>query len=250
MPFDRYGALNMENSLLSGHSSDWWNSAMLLSLALAAFVALLVAGATTGAVMSARREAAAAQRDLERYKSTVAGQVADAKKAGIEAGEKAGNADLKAAQANERAAAFEKEAQELKESNLALEVQIQPRRLSGENSKKLAEVLSKMGSLPIGIVSRIFDPEGSDFADDLGSAFGAGKWHPVRQRDWTMSNRGVAIATFEGTTLPPDFTNALISALAGAGIKATMITISKDNQNTTSAHFQPNELYLLVGAKP
>jgi hypothetical protein len=223
---------------------------MLLSLALAALVALLVAGATAGAVMSARREEAAANRDLERYKSTVAGQVADAKKAGIEAGEKAGNADLKAAQANERAAAFEKEAQELKASNLALEAQIQPRRLSGETAKKLAEALSKMGSFPIGIVSRMFDPEGSDFADDFDSAFGAGKWHPVRQRDWLMSNRGVAIATFEGTTFPSDFTDALISALAGAGIKATMVTISKDNQNSTSAHFQPDGLYLLVGAKP
>jgi hypothetical protein len=250
MLFDRYGALSMENSLLSGHSSDWWNGAMLLSLALAAFVAFLVAGATTGAVMSARREAAAAQRNLERYKATVAGQVADAKRAGIEAGEKAGNADLKAAQANERAATLEKEAQELKASNLILEAQIQPRRLSGENSKKLADALSKIGSFPIAIVSRIFDPEGSDFADDLDSAFGAGKWHPVRQRDWTMSNRGVAVATFEGTTLPPEFTNAVISALAGAGIKATMVKIRKDNQNTTSAHFQPNALYLLVGAKP
>jgi hypothetical protein len=240
----------MENSLLSGHSSDWWNSVMLLSLALAAFVALLVAGATTGAVMSARREAVAAQRDLERYKATVAGQVADAKRAGIEAGEKAGNADLKAARANERAATFEKEAQELKASNLALEVQIQPRRLSGENSKKLADALSKMGSFPIAIVSRMFDPEGSDFADDLNNAFGAGNWHPVRQGDWLMSNRGVAIATFEDTSLPPEFTKTLISALGEAGITATMVTISKENQNTTSAHFQPKTLYLLVGAKP
>jgi hypothetical protein len=65
-----------------------------------------------------------------------------------------------------------------------------------------------------------------------------------------MSDKGVAIATFEGTVLPEDLKTALLAALATVNIKATITTIRQTEQNTTSAHFQANALYLLVGAKP
>jgi hypothetical protein len=47
-----------------------------------------------------------------------------------------------------------------------------------------------------------------------------------------------------------DLKTALLAALDSANIKATVITIKAAEQNTTSAHFQPNAVYLLVGAKP
>jgi hypothetical protein len=99
-------------------------------------------------------------------------------------------------------------------------------------------------------VSRLFDPEGGDFADDLAVAFDNAHWQAVRQRDWTMSNKGVAIATFEGTVIGSDLAKQLLGALAAANVKATVMTIAQSEQNTTSAHFQPQVLYLLVGAKP
>lgn len=237
------GTPKMENSLVLGHSSDWWNGFMLLSLGLAAFVAVLVVVATTGVVVATKREAAAAEEELRAYRATADGKIADAKSEGIEAGKMAGNALLKAA-------ALEKEAEELRAANLSLQLQVQPRRLSGDSSSKLVEALSKVNPLPIGIVSRMLDPEGADFADDLSAAFAKANWQQVRQRDWTMSNKGVAIATLEGTSIAPDLAKAMVSALAAAHIKATVTTIRQSEQNTTSAHFQPNVLYLLVGAKP
>jgi hypothetical protein len=96
----------MDNSLL-GHGSDWWNGAMLISLALAALVAFLVAAATTGVIIVQKREAGVANAELARYKLTVEGQVADAKKEGIEAGKAASGALLRAAEATERAAKAE-----------------------------------------------------------------------------------------------------------------------------------------------
>jgi hypothetical protein len=235
--------ISVPEKLMLGHNADWWGMAMLWSLGFAALCAFAVVFTTAAVVKLQRQGEADAKRALETYKATVAGQIAEANKKGVEAGEAAGDALL-------RAAALEKEAQELKAENLALRMKIQPRRLTGEESRKLSAALSEMPRRPIGIVSRIFDPEGADFADDLSIAFDNAHWEAVRQRDWTMSNKGVAIATFEGTSISPHLATALIAALATANIKATVITISASEQNTTSAHFQPDVLYLLVGAKP
>jgi hypothetical protein len=100
---------NMDSTLF-GHNSDWWSGAMLLSLVLAFLVAGLVAAATGGLIVVQKREAIAAEAELNRYKSTADGKIADARTEGIEAGKKATDAELKAAQANERAAGLEKDA--------------------------------------------------------------------------------------------------------------------------------------------
>ncbi|WP_316189400.1 hypothetical protein [Bradyrhizobium sp. SZCCHNS1054] len=143
-----------------------------------------------------------------------------------------------------------KEVERLHAANLELEAKVQPRRLTGENSAKLADALAKIQPLPIGVVSRLFDPEGADFADDLSQAFNAAHWQSIRQKDWTMSSKGVAIGTFDGTAIPRELADELLAALESVNVKAVIITISKEQQNTTSAHFQPNALYLLIGAKP
>lgn len=229
--------------MLFGLELHTWEQWMLGSLGLAALAAFAVVITTTAVVFLTRASAEQAKQELDAYKLTVEGQVADAKTEGIEAGKTAGNALL-------RAAALEREAQQLKAANLALEIQIQPRRLTGEISTKLSDALSKMAPLPIGIVSRLFDPEGADFADDLANSFAAAHWQAVRQKDWTMSTKGVSIASLEGTVIATELTTALLAALEAANVKATIATIREAERNTTSAHFQPNELYLLIGAKP
>jgi hypothetical protein len=225
-----------------GLGLDSWNNILLFFLAITAVAAAFVGFSTYATIQLAKQEAADSKREFEEYKLTVDGKVADAKSEGIKAGEAAGNALV-------RAAELEKKAAELKTANLALEEKMQPRRLTGENSAKLSAALSKMQPLPIGIVSRIFDPEGADFADDISNAFARAHWLQVRQRDWTMSNKGVAIATLEGTEIPAELSAALLGALDAANIRATVVTIQQSEQNTTSAHFQPRGLYLLVGAK-
>jgi hypothetical protein len=228
--------------MLFGLDLHTWEQWMLGSLGLAALAAVAVVVSTTAVVFLTRAAAEKAKQELDEYKLTVAGQVADAQKEGIEAGKTAGNALI-------RAAALEKEAQQLKAANLALEIQIQPRRLTGENSAKLSDALTKIKPLPIGIVSRLFDPEGADFADDLSNSFTAAHWQAVRQKDWTVSDKGVAIASMEGTLIPTELATALLAALDAANVKGTIRTIPETERNTTSAHFQPNALYLLVGAK-
>lgn len=84
----------MDNALLFGQSADWWNGAMLVSLSLAAFVAFIVAAATTGAVIAAKREAVAATAELERYKADAAARIAEAHATGDAAKAEAAKAQL------------------------------------------------------------------------------------------------------------------------------------------------------------
>jgi len=149
-----------------------------------------------------------------------------------------------------RTAALEKEAQELKATNLALQAKIQPRRLSGENSAKLASALAALQPMPLAVVSRLFDPESADFADDLAAAFINAKWEALRQKDWTTSSKGLALGTLDGTTIAPSLAIGLLEALRGANVEATVTIIPQTERQTTSVNFQPNILYLLVGAKP
>ena len=229
-------------TLLLGRAGDWWDLWMIVSLACVALAGAAVVVFTLGSVIVHKRESRAAAIALARYKSETAGKVADARAAGIEAGKTAGDALVKAA-------TLEREAQELKAANLALQLKIQPRRLTGEDSRSLSAALSKLQPRPIGIVSRLLDPESADFADDLANAFRRARWEAVRISNWTMSDKGVSLATLEGTAIPPNLAAALREALAASDIRVTTTTITKDKQNTIDPHFQPEVLYLLVGVK-
>jgi cell division protein FtsB len=225
-----------------GLGLDSWNNILLFFLAITAVAAAFVGFSTYATIQLAKQEAADSKREFDEYKLTVEGKVADAKTEGIKAGETAGNALV-------RAAALEKQAAELKAANLALEARIQPRRLSGEQTQKMGTILSKL-QLPIAVVSRVMDPEGKDFADDLASVFTGAKWQVVQFVNWLRSDKGVFIATVEGTPLPPEVETTIATALDAANIEHKTITISGEDINRISPHFQSNVLYLLVGVKP
>jgi len=70
----------MESALLLGHSADWWNGVMLLSLGIAAFVAAFVAVATTGAVIAAKRETATAKLRIATLEDSTAKARAEAER--------------------------------------------------------------------------------------------------------------------------------------------------------------------------
>ena len=226
-----------------GLALDAWNNVMVSSLGVAAIAAVVVVVSTFAVVRLTKQEAEDAQRDLEAYKLTVEGKVADAKREGIEAGKAAGDALL-------RAASLEKQAEELKKANLELEAQIQPRRVSGANLQKMMDELSKVRPQPVAVVSRILDAEGQDFGDDLENALKGAKWQTVRFSNWLCTDKGVFIATVEGTPMPPEIESAIAAALDAAKIEHKTITISGEDINRMSPHFQSNVLYLLVGVKP
>lgn len=97
-------AISVPERLMLGHNSDWWGVAMLWSLGFAALCAFAVVFTTAAVVRLQRQGEADAKAALETYKATVAGQIAEANRKGVEAGEAAGDAKKRAAEANERAA--------------------------------------------------------------------------------------------------------------------------------------------------
>jgi len=139
--------------------------------------------------------------------------------------------------------------EDLRADNLKLEARIAPRRLSGEQVHKMSAILSSAPPLNIAVVSRLLDFEGKDFADDIASVLNNSHWKPVRYENWTQSDKGVFIATAEGTQLLPEV-GALITALDAANIEHKTITISGDDLHRMSPWFEPGVMYLLVGAKP
>lgn len=129
-----------------------------------------------------------------------------------------------------------------------LEAAIAPRRLSSADKQKMAAALAGVPPLPIVVVSRLFDGEGADFADDIRDVLVAARWDVQRFSNWTKSDKGVFIATVEGTPPHPD--TGLGAALDAINIKHQVMTIDASDRATMSPNFHQNVLYLLVGARP
>jgi hypothetical protein len=134
-----------------------------------------------------------------------------------------------------------------------LEAKIAPRRLSSAQKELIASSLSNVQKPPtIAVVSRLLDAEGRDFADDISAALEAAGWSTQRYLNWTMSNKGLFVATAEGTSvsLNDPSIDGLRRALMATNVNPEPLTIKTSEMATMSPHFQPNVLYLLVGAKP
>ena len=104
--------------------------------------------------------------------------------------------------------------------------------------------------LPIAVVSRMADPDSADFADDFAKVFTQSQWQPVRIHNWTQLDKGVFFATLEGTSLPKPVEAILAAALDAAGIEHKTMAVAANDAARIPPAFQPNVLYLLVGAKP
>jgi hypothetical protein len=98
-----------------GLSLDTWNNIMVASLGIGAGAAFIVVVSTFVIIKLQKLEATDANLAFEQYKLGVAGQVAEAKKEGIEAGKTAGNALLRAAELEKEAAVARLETEKLKE---------------------------------------------------------------------------------------------------------------------------------------
>jgi hypothetical protein len=195
-----------------GFGAESWDVYLLVALGLATFAALLVVLSTYGSIVTHKREADAANRELERYKLTVEGKVADAKSAGIDAGRKAGAADLKAAEANERAAKatertaeLGKETEALRHENLLLQTRIAPRALSKEQFEALQSLEGRVAT--VGIMPQVGN-DASLFASQLFSALNhAGvevKWYfAPAGASWTGILLGLPHSGYAGRDKDP-----------------------------------------------
>jgi hypothetical protein len=242
-PMAEIAAFSKKVRRMLGLSLHGWENWMVGSLIFAAAFALIAGFSTWAVVRLQRIELADSKMEFDKYKLTVEGQVADAKKEGVRAGENAGNALV-------RAAALEKQAAELKAANLALEAKVAPRRLSGDQKSKISTALSGAIPLPVAVVSRLLDFEGKDFAEDLASALEKSQWTVTRNGSWTQSEKGVFIALVEPKPEQLALASTLSAALDDANIVHKIIPIKTENLGSISPHFQPNVLYLLIRAKP
>jgi hypothetical protein len=186
-----------------------WENFMIAMLVFAGGFALLAGIATWAVVKLQREEIAASKIEFDRYKLGAEAQVADAKKQGIEAGKTAGNAML-------RAAELEKRAEELKAANLALEAQIQPRRLTSEQIKEIGTALSNFAGKKVSVVTYTLDTEAAVLAKQIIPA--------LRSSGILVNDRVAArmpIGAFDGgiivTGLDIELTHALGRALFDIG---------------------------------
>ncbi|QGY05537.1 hypothetical protein MMSR116_29320 [Methylobacterium mesophilicum SR1.6/6] len=105
---------NRASTLLLGYGGEDWDRWLILAVMFAAVAAIAVGFTTAGSIITHKREAEAAQKDLERYKIIVEGKVADAHKEGIEAGRSATDALARASEADAKAAEAQLKLEELR----------------------------------------------------------------------------------------------------------------------------------------
>jgi hypothetical protein len=145
-----------------GLSLHGWENTMVMSLIIAGFFALIAGAATWAVVQLQREELAESKNEFDKYKLTVEGQVSEAKKEGIKAGETAGNALV-------RAAELEREAAILR-LQLNREIQKHAQRLLTDEQREsmISELRGKLTE--IAIVTQN-DPEAQAFSVQLLSVF-------------------------------------------------------------------------------
>jgi hypothetical protein len=108
------------STLFLGHNGEWWDFWLIVSLVFAAVAAIAIGITTTGSIVSHKRETAATERELERYKAEASEKIT----ASAATGE---TAKAEAARANESAAKLNNETARLQGDNLALQTVLEPR---------------------------------------------------------------------------------------------------------------------------
>jgi hypothetical protein len=131
-------------------------------------------------------------------------------------------------------------------ARLRLEEQIAPRRLTATQKAQLVQLLKEEPAAVI-IVSRFMDPEASDFASDFESALQEADWQTQRMKNHTAKKYGIFIGMVAGTNVAG--AKRLSDALTAISVPHEEIILSADDP-TISPGFQPDTLYLLIGAKP
>ena len=147
-------AFSKKDRRMFGFDLAWWNTAVLVSLALAAMAAVAVLVATRAVIMLQNQEAKDNSDALERYKLEVTAKVAES---------------------NERAANLEKEAADARLEQEKLKAQLAWQTMSRQAAETLTRRLStKPGSVNVQYVAN--DPEAHAFAIQIANVFDSAGW--------------------------------------------------------------------------
>jgi hypothetical protein len=130
------------STLFLGHNGEWWDFWLIMSVALAAISAIAIGMTTTGSIVSHKREAAAAEQELERYKVSASEKIADSVAIGEAAKADAARADARAA-----------------EARLELEKFKAPRTLFAEQQARITEKVKAFSGIQFDGAWTNLDPE-------------------------------------------------------------------------------------------
>lgn len=171
----------------------------------------LIAGVATWFVVSLQRaEIANAEDALEKYKQDTKLKVEEARKEGIAAGKAAGDAILKAAEANERATKAE----------LELEKYRSGRSVTPEQRRILMQWLSASPKGRVIVKPNFLNGEATLFAQQISSAFNDSDFSGVGDAPLQIvsSNRPGLFLAVRNSAAPPPQTAFILKAFSEAGI--------------------------------
>jgi hypothetical protein len=166
-----------------------------------------------------------------------------------EARAKAGGLEFQIADAKRDAAEANRTAESERRARGELQKELQPRRLNGEQKKKLTALLSDTPE-PIGIFSNGFDVECSDFANDIGGALNNAGWKTTFIPSFTREH-GVEIGTTKESdmTLLMPIMLKLKNALLAVGVLSRISFFDRKSRGTAT-ELEKNVLYLAIDNKP
>ncbi len=258
--------------LFLGHDGEWWDFWLILSVVFAALAAVAIGITTTGSIVSHKREAAAAESALEKYKVDAKAD-ADVKidaarteakvaleKASNESAERIRGVEEKArvdvAKANESA---EQAKAAAAEANLALARLKTPRTIPTAEYPRLVGELSKFEGTKVAIYILGEGPEPNGLAGIISALLKQSQWEPLSW-NWTGvgATTGVVVLIKEGTEGQVGAaSDALVAAFASVNLDTGKQTWPGDWEHFGGMLNGPNPpdptaapIRIVVGTKP
>jgi hypothetical protein len=201
---------------------------------------------TDTVVAEAQRESANAEATAKGFDAQIA--ESDAKAKSAEATAKQFEAQIAGAQRD--AAESKKEAEAERLARVKLQEELQPRRLTDEQRKKFAALLSDEPPQPLGVGYCGFSIECIDFSNDIGAALKDAKWIPTFIPD-TAAKYGIEVGCLKGSESPlmEHWIGKIRHALSEIGLRSQK-TLFDPSDKTIAGGFQKNVLYLVIDQKP
>jgi hypothetical protein len=217
------------------------------------FDEILLTEARTRTAFASERASAAYERAAKTEKEATQEneRAAKALQAAEIARKDAEGLQLQIAKANERAADADRIAESERLVRVELEKQLQPRRLTGEQKKKLTSLLSdNPQSIMFGWCMNGSD-DCQDLVNDFGEAFNKAGWKTLFGAS-LRNKRGVQVGFARGSDeqLASHWVPKIRNALSEVGLASEQEWFDPNDKWLVGGGFEKNVLYMIVGQKP
>lgn len=216
------------STLFLGHTGEWWDFWLIISVIFAAFVAAAVGVTTMGSIVAHKREVRAAESALSRFKAAMEKDVAEA---------------------NARSDEANKKAQDERLERVKLEASIAPRRLSSAAVSDLKTLFSKFPMRQIAISSYELDAEAAVLGQQIIDATNGSE---VAVRDMRMSEGALGSINF-GIFITGDdasLVSALSKIFVSSGLTVWNIKPTPTTGISLGGQDAPAAAKIFIGVKP